>query len=167
MTEKGDKLDSFDTVPPPASGDAYTAETVQRVVPPELLAQAKMELLKRPRPAPKPAAPVASPLAAPALPRIERLIQDDDDSPSDDVETLMRPKSLEISPPAPAQRLPAQVADSAPTLAPTSQAAADLPTTHAQRIWNGWLSSVLIFVGSMLLVLLLGMLMMRFLGQAP
>ena len=167
MAEKGDKLDSFDTVPPPASGDAYTAETVQRVVPPELLAQAKMELLKRPRPAPKPPAPVApSPLAAPPLPTIERLIQDDDDSPSDDVETLMRPKSLEISPPAPAQRLP-QVADLAPTWAPTSQAAADLPTTHARRIWDGWLSSVLIFVGSMLLVLLLGMLMMRFLGQAP
>jgi len=90
---KDDEIPRLDTLPPPPSGDAYSAETVQRVVPPELLAEAKRELIRRAAPRPAPHAPaavsVAKPVAIPAPEGIERLY--DEDSADGDDETLMRP----------------------------------------------------------------------------
>jgi len=170
MAEKDDKLErlgSFDTLPPPASGDAYSAETVQRVVPPELLAEAKRELLKRgPRPAPKQPAPRPAPnapaLAAPPVPVIERIFEEDS---VDDAETQMRPSTRN-----PMTAVGAAGAMTVGHVAPEAQPSADAVTSPLNGSMSpprkdGWFGSALIFLGSMLLVLLAGLLLMRLLGS--
>jgi hypothetical protein len=169
MSDKDDKVQSLETVPPPASGDAYSAETVQRVVPPELLAEAKRELLKRsPRSSPnKPVAAAPNPLAPAPLPVIDRIFDDED--VSDQAETVMRPQPREERKPsgsgpglavdaAPGRSVAVEPAEPA---APAERRRGDSSRRAPAINADGWLGSTLIFVGTLLIVLLAGALLTR------
>ena len=93
MAKDERSLPSLDTEPPPPSGDAYSAETVQRQIPPELLAAAKAQLVPR---APKmPTVPRPPRPAAASSPGIAKLSVDE---AFDEAETQLRPIDLHSDP---------------------------------------------------------------------
>jgi hypothetical protein len=78
-------LQQMDTVPPPASGDAYSAETVVRQAPPEVL-----EAIRKRRQAQPETADLESgerlTLRQPALPRIDIPVEEAEDAAAPKVE---------------------------------------------------------------------------------
>jgi hypothetical protein len=183
MSDKHDKAATADTVPPPASGDAYSALTVQRLVPAELLAEAKQDLMRRaPRARKKPVAAAVQARLEPApLPHIERLFADED-SASDDDETVMRPMppssrstgalvgglapGIGAHATGPDEEEAAEVRES-PRVAEVvrDSATSEFPSrrSSASSASLGWPAAVLIFGASLVAVLLAGLVLMGFL----
>jgi hypothetical protein len=176
MAEKNDPPELVDTVPPPASGDAYNAETVQRVVSPELLAEAKQEMLRRAaRPPPKktPAAEAQRPLFPAPLPHIERPFADED-SFSDDDQTLMRPATMDhiaraeiatgngsAPPVGEEEETRPSVPGGGSVAHPITHALSPTRTSHPPAAL-GWAGSALVFLASLAVVLLVGYALLNF-----